>query len=237
MRLIPVLDLKEGLVVRGKGGDRESYRPIETPLAPSAEPIDVAAGLLEASGATTLYIADLDAIMHGRAQADVLTCLIATFPTVTFWIDAGFRSLAEAHAFGVSLRLGEDENRIVPVLGSETLGQLGDLSMSGGAGIASGASRSVLSLDFDGAGFRGPSGLLDRSDLWPDDIIVMTLAKVGSNAGPDLGRLRQIGANAGSRNVFAAGGVRGPEDLAALQGAGVAGALVASALHGGSLAG
>ena len=46
MRIIPVLDLMDGLVVRARFGDRASYRPIETPLSPDAQPLHVAAGLL-----------------------------------------------------------------------------------------------------------------------------------------------------------------------------------------------
>ena len=63
----------------------------------------------------------------------------------------------------------------------------------------------------------------------------MTLAKIGGGAGPDLARLAQIKARAGSREVYAAGGLRGAEDLAALAGLGIAGALIATALHEGRI--
>ena len=59
----------------------------------------------------------------------------------------------------------------------------------------------------------------------------MTLARVGSGAGPDLARLASIQSIAGGREIYAAGGVRNAADLSALTAAGVSGALAATALH------
>ena len=67
--------------------------------------------------------------------------------------------------------------------------------------------------------------------LWPARVIAMTLERVGLRDGPDFATLAAIKARAGERELFAAGGVRGAEDLAALARTGVAGALMASALH------
>jgi uncharacterized protein related to proFAR isomerase len=36
MEIIPVIDLKGGLVVRARMGQRDRYRPIETPLSPTS---------------------------------------------------------------------------------------------------------------------------------------------------------------------------------------------------------
>ncbi len=96
--------------------------------------------------------------------------------------------------------------------------------------------RGVLSLDFRGDAFIGPPELLASPDMWPDDVIVMTLGRVGLGQGPDLARVRRIVDAAGpQRRVFAAGGVRHRDDVAALIDAGAAGALVATALHSGKI--
>ena len=50
-----------------------------------------------------------------------------------------------------------------------------------------------------------------------------------------MARLAGVVAQAGDRKVFAAGGLRGAADVRALAAAGVAGVLVASALHDGRL--
>jgi phosphoribosylformimino-5-aminoimidazole carboxamide ribotide isomerase len=61
----------------------------------------------------------------------------------------------------------------------------------------------------------------------------MTLARVGSGAGPDLKRFAAIRSIAEEREIYAAGGVRDGADLSALKAAGAAGALIATALHDG----
>ena len=95
--------------------------------------------------------------------------------------------------------------------------------------------RLLLSLDFRGAQFLGPPALLDRPTSWPDRIICMTLERVGSGAGADLLRLAELKRRAPNRSLYAAGGVRGEDDLVRLAVAGASGVLLASALHDGSL--
>ena len=95
--------------------------------------------------------------------------------------------------------------------------------------------RLILSLDFFADGFRGPASILEDPGLWPQTVIVMTLAKVGSAAGPDLGRLEDVKAMAGKRTVVAAGGVRDMSDIRALSSMGIDAALVATSLHDGTL--
>src|SRR4029453_4474178 len=46
VEIIPVVDLKGGAVVRARMGRRAEYRPIETPLAATSDPVNVARGLL-----------------------------------------------------------------------------------------------------------------------------------------------------------------------------------------------
>ncbi|MEF2552106.1 HisA/HisF-related TIM barrel protein [Aurantimonas sp. A2-1-M11] len=223
MQIIPVLDIKGGRVVRGVMGDRANYRPIETPLAEGAAPVDVARGLMTLGDFRRFYIADLDAIEGGPANDAAIAELGAAFPQTEFWIDAGVRTSADAARIMTA-------PRHVAAIGSESIVD---------AGVArdlAGEARVVLSLDFRGDSFLGPAEILNDAALWPQQVIVMTLARVGSGAGPDLERLNAIVARASGRAVFAAGGVRDATDVAALAKAGIAGALVSTALHDGRLA-
>ncbi len=238
MQVVQVLDIKNGLVVRGVMGDRANYRPIETPLSADPEPLAVVHGLMSLHGFGAIYIADLDAIegvavdgamdegdrrrRRGEPDMDLMAALVAAHPGVTLWLDAGVASFDETMAV-------EALPGVLCVVGSESVGDAETVRrLSEETDIA-------LSLDFRGETFLGPAELLEDDSLWPDTLIVMTLAKVGSGAGPDVDRLAEIVARAGERRVFAAGGVRGPEDLALLQDMGVAGALIASALHDGRI--
>jgi phosphoribosylformimino-5-aminoimidazole carboxamide ribotide isomerase len=218
MQVIPVLDLIEGLVVRAKMGDRDAYRPIETPLSATADPVDVAGGLMRVGPFATLYIADLDAIRGRGDNFAALARLRERFPEVELWIDNGAATLAAVEA---TRRYG------VPVLGSE--------SQSDETLVAS-RQDALLSLDFRGEAFQGPPKLLSRPEAWPQRVIVMTLHRVGGGTGPDLDRLAAIRGRAGRRRLYAAGGVRDGADLAALKATGAAGVLVASALHDGRIA-
>src|SRR5436309_152588 len=70
--IIPVIDLMGGLVVRDRGGERDFYRPLVSPLAVSARPADVVRGLLQLHAFRQVYIADLDAIRkRGEHVAEV----------------------------------------------------------------------------------------------------------------------------------------------------------------------
>ncbi len=222
MDVIPVIDLMGGVVVHARGGARAEYRPIETPLAASSAPSEVVAGLLRLAPFRSLYVADLDAIEGRGDHGAVLQALQAAHPGVDFWVDSGIAGRDAAVSwrarFAGSLVIGSE---------AQTDGTLLD--------AMAGDPRVVLSLDFRGETFLGPPALLAEASRWPGRVIVMTLARVGADAGPDLARLALLQARAAGRALYAAGGVRDSADLEALAAAGAAGVLVASALHRGAI--
>ncbi|HEY4173951.1 MAG TPA: HisA/HisF-related TIM barrel protein [Rhodopila sp.] len=224
MDVIPVIDIKNGEVVHAQGGRRDSYRPIRTPLSPTSAPADVAAGLLRLAPFRALYIADLDAIEGRAANDSAIDAVARAVPGVELWVDNGIGDVGAARAW-----LGRCEHCLV--VGSE--------SQSGAETILAlrDEPRVLLSLDFRGDAFLGPVGLLEDVAAWPARVIVMTLARVGGAAGPDVERVGGIVGRAGRRAVFGAGGVRNAADLGALRSGGAAGVLVATALHTGALSG
>ncbi|HEY5818746.1 MAG TPA: HisA/HisF-related TIM barrel protein [Mesorhizobium sp.] len=222
MRIIPVLDLKGGQVVRAQRGQRDLYRPISTPLAATSEPVDVARGLRTLHPFGTFYCADLDAIEGRPRNAAALSALCAMQNPPTLWLDAGVNDTSRIETI-------LQQPRQHAVIGSESQQNEGMLS----------AYRNhphvLLSLDYFAEGFRGPRAILNQTELWPARIIVMTLARVGAAAGPDFDRLAAIKARAGSREIIAAGGIRNEGDLRTLAGMGIHAALVATSLHDGTL--
>jgi phosphoribosylformimino-5-aminoimidazole carboxamide ribotide isomerase len=227
MNIIPVLDLRGGVVVRAQMGQRDRYQPLVTPLAPTSDPVDVMRGLLMVHPFTTFYMADLDAIEGTGDNAKVLRRLREEFPTLAFWIDNGVADMAAAQRW-----LDADLGHLV--VGSESQKDM-TLARHLTGQHSVDKDRIVLSLDFRGDAFQGPPVLLDDTAAWPRRLIVMTLARVGSGAGPDLVRLAAIRDSAKGHDIYAAGGVRDGADLATLKRAGVAGALVATSLHDGRL--
>jgi phosphoribosylformimino-5-aminoimidazole carboxamide ribotide isomerase len=87
-RIIPVLDVLGGHVVRAVGGRRSEYRPIVSRVTNSTEPLHVARDLLAVTGAKELYVADLDAIRGGELSEATRTLLNAI--DVPVWLDGGF---------------------------------------------------------------------------------------------------------------------------------------------------
>ena len=199
-------------------GDRASYRPLESPLSPTSDAVNVVRGLLGVFPFRTLYVADLDAIQGSGDNSQTLRRIRAEFGQLRMWVDNGVADASTLYAF-----IGADLGTLV--IGSE--------SQRDSKLIAQHRSsmRIVLSLDFRGDAFQGPPEILAEPALWPHRIIVMTLARVGSGAGPDLGRFAAIRSIAGEREIYAAGGVRDTADLLALKAAGAAGALISTALH------
>lgn len=209
-----------GQVVRARAGLRDEYRPLQSRLCQSSRPEAVVEGLLSLFPFRHLYIADLDAILgQGNHQA-TLESLRRAHPELEFWVDAGFADVQAARVWQ-STGLGR------PVLGSESLDEAPTRSVFPVGG--------VLSLDFQGDNFLGPTALVREAELWPADVIVMTLARVGVGKGPDLARLEELRRLAPECRLYAAGGVRHAADLADLTQVGAAGVLLASALHDGAI--
>ncbi|MGE0053029.1 MAG: HisA/HisF-related TIM barrel protein [Hyphomicrobium sp.] len=224
MEVVPVIDVARGEVVRGVKGDRACYKRIVTPLTPSAEPAAVARALMGFYPFRKIYVADLDGIEGRGRNVHLVPSLSAALGQSEIWIDAGVTSPKAARAV-----LAAPVTTLI--VGSESVEQAGEFSDI----AAENPQRTILSLDFRGDEFMGPRRLLEDASIWPDRIIVMTLARVGSEEGPDLARVGEIIARAGRRKVYAAGGVRDAADLAAVKAAGAAGVLLASALHSGRI--
>ena len=222
--LIPVIDVMNGVAVHARRGDRANYRPIETPLCVGSDPVTVANALCDRVESAVLYMADLDAIRGGSPQIQMANTLLCSRPGLELWVDGGIVGADDA-------ALWLDIPRLMVVAGSETLPSVEAWDR---LRAAADPSRLVLSLDFgpDG-GFRGPGELLTDTARWPGRVIAMTLARVGAEGGPDWDVLADIKGRSDGRPVFAAGGVRGSDDLSRLGAMGIAGALVATAIHQG----
>lgn len=217
MQIIPVIDLKGGLVVHAVRGERKAYQAIDrhSGLTRSTTLAGVVADFLSLFPFQTFYIADLDAITSVGSHGDAIDKLCARFPAIEFWIDNGQDLSAETMRY---------DNQTV-VIGTE--------SQTGGAKPVS--YEGILSLDFKNGELLGCSEWFERSDYWPKRVIAMTLQKVGTQTGPDFALLTHLRKTSPQTHFIAAGGIRGYDDLCQLSGLGIQSALVATALHSGAL--
>src|SRR3954471_12821350 len=159
-RVIPVLDLKDGIAVHAVGGIRSHYRPLQSVLHPDPDLVELGRAYRDILGLRELYLADLDAI-SGQGLNLALYRNLAELG-LNLWIDAGLKDQDD-----VGPLLGEEISSIVAgletVQGSKALNALLDLV---------GPSRLVFSLDlFEGRALRG------RHEEWgTDDPLELGLA-------------------------------------------------------------
>ena len=222
MEIIPVIDVMGEKVVHARAGIRAEYQLLQSVLTNSCEPLQVITDLLAWHPFSTIYIADLDAILEQKVNTMLYQQLEQQFPAVTFWLDAGIRAKTNWS------KLAGYKN-IKPVIGSETVV---DTSWLTDPEVQQ---NSILSLDFQQVKFLGQQQIFNQAELWTENVIAMNLDHVGMKSGPDFELLAVMGKQSKHSQIIAAGGIRDQQDLVDLQQQGIEQVLVASALHNGTI--
>jgi len=239
MRIVPVLDLMQGVVVRGVAGRRDEYRPIESRLCADAQPLTVMRALRDAFGLESFYVADLDAILGGEPSWDLYRRLLDDH--IELWIDAGVATFERANALANFTHAGQRLSRVI--VGLESLATPDDMSTFA---RVLGGDQAVFSLDLKQG--RPLTNITAWNSLEPIAIaqqsidagfrrlIVLDLAGVGMSGGvPTLDLCRELRRLDDQLEIITGGGVRGADDIRAAVDAGCDALLVASALHDGRL--
>jgi len=238
MRVLPVIDLMHGHVVRGIAGERENYRPIQSRLASDARPESIARAFAE-HGFRECYVADLDAIAGGEPHWDAFADLVRS--GLALWVDAGCAEQALANELAAFEVTGLGFKKIL--VGLESLESPEDLSK---LAQCIGSDRMAFSLDLK----RGHP--LTRMAAWRElepmeiaqrvcangvrSLVILDLAAVGTHGGPATASLcEKLRKTAPEIELISGGGVRHVDDLRAFAAAGCDYALVASALHDGRI--
>lgn len=232
MKILPVLDLLNGVVVRGVAGDRANYQPIVSCLTEETKAVGVAGAIRDRFGLTDFYVADLDGIQFGRPNWEAYRDLVA----------AGFRLRIDAGISGIKLaRDVLDAGAAEVIVGLESCpnpGLLESLCES------CGPDRLIFSLDLKGgrpfgetSGWKSddPEVIARKAvEAGIKSLIVLDLAQVGRNAGLSTlqlcARLKALPVK-----IITGGGVRDSNDLQTLRENRIDGVLIASALHDGRL--
>lgn len=235
MRVLPVVDLLNGVAVHGIAGRRSTYRPVQSRLVSGAEPLTLVQAFRDQLHLSICYLADLDAILHGHPNLRLFERLRSA--GFGLMVDAGVRRLADARDIlkaganlvivGLETSPGPDSLReIVDELGPEQV--VFSLDLQGGKPLTR-----------SGSGWE-PLGALEIVSrvvaLEIQSVIVLDLTGVGMGQGIPTEELcvslRQEFPNL---RLITGGGVRNVEDLNREVRRGVAAVLVASALHDGRL--
>lgn len=230
MRIAGVIDVRGGLAVHARGGVREQYAPVERA---GGYRIDGDARALarfyrDEYGLRDVYVADLDAIAGASVQRHVVHALAGLHLDVH--VDAAVTTASAARSL-----LDAGAARVI--VGLETLPDFAalaaicaavdpdavmfSLDMRHGRPLMVAAappchSAELIAAQAVSAGVR--------------DLILLDLSRVGTAAGIDADAPGRLASRVPECRVWAGGGIASCADLVRLQQAGVAGALMATAL-------
>ena len=232
MKIIPVIDVLNGIAVHAVRGRRKEYQPLKSVLCNSVDPFEVAK-TFKRLGFSELYLADLDAITGKQVNFEVYRHIVC---------ETGLELMVDAGVSDIEVAKKMLENQVSKiVIGTETLRSK---SFVQEAVKLLGNDRFIVSLDLLGdkvlvkLGFDGCKNALcllrDFRQIGVLGFIVLDLARVGSGEGVNMDFLKKAISNLGT-GVYVGGGVRGVADLIELRDLGVSGALVATALHNGKI--
>ena len=232
LKIVPVIDVLNGITVHAIRGERRHYRPLRSVLCSSVDPLDMVL-TFDSLGFDRLYLADLDAIL-GKSTNFALYQRIKTETSLDFMVDAGIAETIKAEKL-----LNAGVSKIV--IGTETLRSLDFVNQ---AVKFFGEDRVVVSIDLKRGEVMSVSENIKSINPIPlaqtlekigvSQIILLDLDRVGTEHGANLEVLKGV-LKKTKVKLLVGGGIRSIQDLEQLKNLGVSGALVATALHNGKL--
>lgn len=237
MRILPVVDLLAGRVVRAVRGDRSHYQPLAASTISEPTPTCVARFLAVERGFRECYVADLDAI-QGRAANESAWRELASHG-LSLCLDAGLSTAGEGVALMGRLDGFAPESRVIA--GLETMRAPAELRQ---LVERIGPERVVFSLDLRAGkpltsnvmwGQRDAKAIATTAiGAGCTTLILLDLASVGSGEGlatlPLLAELRRSHPGVA---LWVGGGIRDGADIALAAEAGATGCLIGSAIYDG----
>jgi phosphoribosylformimino-5-aminoimidazole carboxamide ribotide isomerase len=239
MRVIPVIDIKDGLVVRAVAGQRDRYEPICSILCEGARPASIATAFVEHFRFPEVYVADLDAIAGHSPNWDTYRTIMSL--GLRLIVDSGIRDVEFA------LRLADSLSRVKGcaeiVVALESFSSKSDLKE---VNHAAGSGQAIFSVDLHNGQLLTDEPSWKSSNVLQvvDDVvaagfqrlIVLDLSQVGTGHGWHLANECQlIRRNYPSHELISGGGIQHVSDLKMLAANGCSAALIASALHDGRI--
>jgi len=233
LKLIPVIDLLNSIVVHAVAGKRDEYLPVKSILCKSPSPTEVATAFKSKLGFKDLYIADLTAILGGKPSFDTIRG-VKEETNLRLLVDVGIKSLRTASRIidcGVSK----------VIIGTETMA---DLSLVREVVGMLGKEKVVVSIDMKEDRILSRSTTIRSTSplklaktlegLGVNRIILLDLAKVGRKGGANINVIEEVLPEV-AMEVIVGGGIHSVEELKKLRRLGVSGALLATALHTGEI--
>lgn len=218
-RIIFVMDIFNGVVVHAVKGERASYAPVKSMVCVTSDPLDMIGRIMPLE----VYMADLNRL---RGMGDNFQVIGQVSDKCSTMADTGIGNMDDVER---TLSVSQ-----VAVLGTETA----SIDLIGKA-AARFPGRITASIDIkDERLLNREMAAEEIAEIFNvfalNDLIVLDLSRVGTGMGANIELLRRI-VDISDHSILAGGGIRGMDDIRQLEDAGVAGALVATAVHNGAI--
>jgi phosphoribosylformimino-5-aminoimidazole carboxamide ribotide isomerase len=226
MIVIPAVDLRDGCCVQLVGGS------FEKEMVRLDDPVDVARKW-ESDGFKILHVVDLDAAMRTGSNSDVVASILRSV-SCEVQIGGGIREEQQVEDL-----LRDGATRVI--IGTRAIEEpswLGDITdrFPGSVVVAADTKeRTLVTRGWTRTSSRNVVDLVQElNEFALAGVLVTAVHREGKLEGPDL-RLMEDVVAVSSHPVFSSGGIRGMNDLHALEDEGVAAAVVGMAIYTGML--
>jgi phosphoribosylformimino-5-aminoimidazole carboxamide ribotide isomerase len=231
-RIIPVLDIMNGIAVHANKGLRNEYQPIHMKFSQSSQPQDLMDIFSQKFQFTEAYIADLDSIIREKPNIELLHSVIQN-THIKIMLDAGIRNLYDVIQFK---NLGL--NKLI--LATETIDSFDVIE---DAITEVGKEKIVVSIDMKEQHLVSESQEMAQMDIKSiiknvikrgiTEIILLDLAKIGSLSGGSGSDYQTLRTQFPSIEFIIGGGIKDMNDIRMLDQQKFNGCLIATALHKG----
>lgn len=237
--IVPVLDLMIGQIVLAQGGNRAAYRPVQSRLTSSSQPVEVAQAMFNQTGCDWMYLADIDSFAGAAPSWHIYNQLLDR--GFGLWVDANW--LTDQRHQKIRSQLTNTE-RIKFIISSETIDSTEQFSVL--RELREQGLNVIFSLDKKGDEVISREASLSQASPLElvqhachqgvAEIIVLDLGEVGTRRGfvqdsASTGLIEEIRSEQPDLVLTSGGGVRSAEDVRQWLECGCDHVLVASAIH------
>ena len=224
VKIIPVMDLMNGIAVSGKSGNRHTYLPLNSVFGSDSNPIAIS-NSLKMSGVNELYLADLDLIEKQGNNLDkvkmintmipvMLDCGVSTFESFKFFLDFAHKIVVASE----TLESIDELYKIFNNIGKERIVVSVDIKdnelYSNNLNISINEFKEVL------------------LDIQPHEIILLDISSVGTEKGINETLINEF--SNFKENLILGGGVT-KENLVGIDKMGIKKVLIGSSVHNGKI--
>jgi phosphoribosylformimino-5-aminoimidazole carboxamide ribotide isomerase len=232
-KIIPVIDILNCKAVHAKKGERTKYRPLESYIFETPDPIEIITNLKQKFNFNEFYIADLDSIINKTPNIQILEGLLE-IPNIEIILDPGVVDITDIILFSElkikSLILGLETIKSFNII-RQSLQVLNQNSIIISIDLYQGQ---VLSQSRDIKKYTLVDLVRKIESFGIKNIILLDLFRVGQKIGGIPPTYVKILQNFNG-NIFVGGGIKNTKDILDYREQNFSGVLIATALYDGTI--